>query len=174
MDPQSNNNNSSECDYVQSSPVKRRRTPRTSPAIDTPSLTIIESNAAQIKVQEDKIQQLSDDLLQKEQAQNDLANKLEETEKGLLDKLVEQRTNLENERNEAEQRLRELLEQQLREKEETLKNEFDEQLRLLQSEKDVVEQNLHNELSSKLSEKDEAYQAALERQKYDLEMQMRD
>jgi len=173
MDPQSNN--SSECDYVQSSPVKRRRTPRASPAaVDAPSLTIIESNAAQIKEQEDKIKQLTEDLLKKEETQNDLENKLEETEKGLLDKLVEQRTDLENERNEAEQRLRELLEQQLREKEETLKNEFDEQLRLLQAEKDVVEENLQNELSSKLSEKDEAYQAALEQQKSDLETQMRD
>jgi len=164
-----------ECEYVQTSPVKRtRRTPRASPAVDAPSLTIIESNAAQIKEQEDKIKQLSDDLELKERAQNDLVNRLEETEKGLLDKLVEQRAQLENERNEAENRLRELLEQQLREKEETLKNEFDEQIRLLQSEKDVVEKNLQNELSSKLSEKDEAYQQALEQQKSSLETAMRD
>ena len=168
MDSQS----TSESDYVDTSPLKRRRTPRG--AVETPSATIIESNSAQIKEQEDRIKQLSKDLEVKEKAQDELMERLEETEKGLIDKLVQQRTELENERNEAENRLRELLEQQLREKEQTLKNEFDEQIRLLQSEKDVVEKNLQNELSSKLSEKDEAYQQALEQQKLSLETAMRD
>lgn len=165
-----------EYEYIQSSPAKRKRTPLNSPAltVDSPSVTIIESNAAQIKEQEDKIRQLSIDLLQKEEAQDELMNRLEETEKGLLDKLEDQRQQLEQERNGAEDHLRQLLERQLQEKEKTLKNEYDEQIRLLQKEKDVVEKNLHNELCCKLSEKDEAYQKALHQQKAALEIAMSD
>ena len=151
-----------------SSPVKRKR------AIDSPSVTILESNAVQIQEQEDKIKRLSEDLQQKEERQTELVNKLEETEKGLLDKLGKQKDDLQWERDQAEMHLKELLGRQLHEKELLFRSEYDEQIRLLQNEKNRIEKELQEELSNKLSEKYKVYQQELEVQKLALDQAMLD
>ena len=148
------------------SPTKRHK------KIDSSSLTIIEANAAQIKDQEHKIKRLSDELRHKEEKQDDLKNKLEVTQKCIIENLEIQKLELEAERLKAENHLRELLEQQLKEKEALLRAEFDQHIRLLEYEKKKVEKNLQDELCNKLSEKDEVYKQELEHQKLALENAM--
>lgn len=151
---------------IQGSQSKRQR------AADIPGMMIIESNSVHIKEQEEKIKKLTRELQQKEYHQNEMLNKLQEKEKGLIAKLEQQKCELERDRSDAEEYLRGLLEKQLTEKENFLRSEYDEQINNLQSEKDLVEKNLHEELSKKLSEKDKAYQQELEQQKSMLEQAM--
>lgn len=145
------------------SPLKRKRT------CEPASITIIESNTAQIKDQEQKITQLTEALQAKEKLHGNLLNQIQETESDLLTKLEKQKVELQEERERAELHLQTLLEKQLHEKETQLKSKFDEQIRDLELEKTLVETNLQQELSKKLSEKDEVYQAELEKQKMELE-----
>lgn len=145
------------------SPIKRKFSD------EPPSLTIIESNTAQILEQEHKIKKLSESLREKEQAHEKLISQLQATESDMLKKLEEQKLELQGEREKAELHLKSLLQQELNQKETRLRSEFDIQIRDLEIEKDLVEKNLQQELSKKLSEKDEAYQKELEQQKIELE-----
>ena len=135
---------------------------------ETTSVTIIESNTAQIKEQEQKISQLTESLLEKEKLHNNLLNQMQETESDLLTKFENQKHELQQERIQAELQLQNLLEQQLNEKETQLRSKFDEQIKGLELEKVKVEISLQEELSKKLSEKDEVYQMQLEKQKSEL------
>ena len=119
----------------------------------------------QIKLQEDRIQQLSSELTRKEEAHNDLAVTLEKKEQDLAEQLEKQREQLQLEKLEAEKKLQNLLEQQLIEKECILKENFDEKIKALENERSEVEKNLQKELSDKLSEKDETYREELEKQR---------
>lgn len=145
------------------SPAKRKR------VVESPSLTIIESNTAQILEQEQKIKSLSETLKEKEKQHEHLIEQLQESENDMIQKLESQKLLLKEEREKEELHLKNLLEQQLKEKERLLKSQFDMQIRDLELEKKLVETNLQLELSKKLSEKDEVYQKALESQKYELE-----
>ena len=145
------------------SPSKRKR------IFEPPSITIIESNTAQIKEQEQKIKSLSESLQEKEMQHKDMLSHYEETQSDLLKQLENSKLALENERQEAELHLKGLLEKQLQEQESALKSQFDMQIRDLELEKTLVETNLQQELSKKLSEKDEAYQKELEKHKLELE-----
>eukprot|EP00795_Rhopilema_esculentum_P003159 gene3159-1463_t len=131
----------------------------------------------QIQVQESKITELTKELLNREQAHQDLALTLEKKEQDLEEKLEKQRKELENEKLEAEKKLQELLENQLKEKEKMLKEKFEEKLKSLETERDLVEKKLHKELNDKLTQKDETYKEELEKQREALnnilsEMQM--
>jgi len=118
-----------------------------------------------IRIQENKISELTEQLASKEQAHSDLTLTLEKKEQDLLAKLVVQREELEAEKHEAERNLQSLLEQQLLEKEKVLKANFEEKIKSVEDERDLVEQNLQKELASKLTERDEAYREELEKQK---------
>jgi len=148
---------------LSASPLKRKR------FFEPPSITIIESNTAQIKEQEQKIKSLSESLQEKEKQHKNMLSQFEETQSDLLKQLENSKLQLENERQEAELHLKGLLENQLNEQESALKSQFDMQIRDLELEKTLVETNLQQELSKKLSEKDEAYQKELEKQKLELE-----
>ena len=150
-------------DVLLKSPLKRKF------LVEPPSVTIIESNTAQIVEQEQKIKNLSESLKEKEEVHKKLLTQLQETEIDMLQKLEQQKIQLQEERERAELHLKCLLAQELSEKETRLRSEFDMQIRDLEMEKDQVEKNLQRELSKKLSEKDEAYQKALEQQKEELE-----
>lgn len=156
-----------------SSPAKRVRLA----AVDwniasSSSSSVIESNAMKIKEQEDKITRLSEELRIKDVSKLELEQKLEETERGLMEQLEQQRWDLQNERKNAERELKNMLEQQLCQKELLLRHEYDEQISLLTNERKRIEKSLQEELSSKLSEKDNAYQEELERQKIVLDQSM--
>ncbi|XP_002157712.2 E3 ubiquitin-protein ligase rnf8 [Hydra vulgaris] len=148
------------------SPTKRHK------KIDSSSLTVIEANASQIKEHENKIKYLSDELRSKEEKQDVLKNKLEVTQKCIIESLEIQKFELEAEMLKGESHLKELLEHQLKEKEALLRAEFDQHICLLEYEKKKVEKNLQDELSNKLSEKDEVYKLELEQQKIALENAM--
>jgi len=150
------------------SPTKKKR------VTDSPSVTIIESKSIQITEQEAKISRLSEELLIKENIQNELQNKLQETETGLIEKLEKQKSDLEVARENAELELKQMLENQLKQKETELKCEFEEQLKSLENEKICVESKLKEELSHKLSEKDQLYHEELKSQKLSLEQAMID
>lgn len=148
--------------------AKRRR------IVESPTITIIESNNAQIKEQEQKIAILTNNLRDKEETYKSLLNQLQETETGMLQKLEEQKEQLEFDREQAEMYLKDLLQKQLIEKESLLRSEYDTQIKKLENERNLVEKNLQDELSKKLSEKDEVYQKELEKQKLQLEKSMVD
>lgn len=119
----------------------------------------------QITVQENRIKELTDALLLKEQAHTDLALTLEKKEQDLLQKLEQQREELEFKKLEAERQLQSLLEQQLIEKEDVLRKNFEERIKAVETERDLVEKNLQKELNDKLTEKDETYKDELEKQR---------
>lgn len=119
----------------------------------------------QIKIQEEKIKQLTSQLIDKETAHKKLAQTLEKREQDLINKLEKQKQDLEVEKQEAEKQLSNLLESQLREKESKLTNQFEEQIEVLRKERDMIEKNLQEELNEKLTEKETSHTEELEKQK---------
>ena len=152
---------------VHFSPTKRRR------VVDSPSETIIEASSIQIKHQE-KIKKLSQEFSSKENRQNELQNKLQQTESELLTQLQKQRKKLEDRRNSAEVEWKRMLDAKLIEKEKDLRDQFNKQIKVLESEKENMEQKLQMELSNKLSEQDQLYQQELQEQKLALVQAMFD
>ncbi|KAJ7365259.1 E3 ubiquitin-protein ligase rnf8 [Desmophyllum pertusum] len=106
-----------------------------------------------ISVAEEKINKLKVSLEEKEKCHADVVLQLEQTEKDLQAKLLDQKATLETEKQELESALKTLFAEKLVEKEEQLNQELKSQKDSLIAEKELVEIQLQGELNRKLEEK---------------------
>lgn len=134
-----------------------------SPTVDHPAVHEAISKA------EEKIQKLKVSLEEKEKCHADVVLQLEQTEKELQAKLLDQKATLEKEKQELEGALKTLFSEKLVEKEEQLNQELKSQKESLIAEKEQVEAQLQEELNRKLEEKDKELENQLTRQKEALE-----
>ncbi|KAL9954152.1 hypothetical protein ACROYT_G041653 [Oculina patagonica] len=118
---------------------------------------------------EEKIQKLKVSLEEKEKCHADVVLQLEQTEKDLQAKLLDQKATLEQEKQELENALKTLFAEKLVQKEEQLNQELKSQKESLIAEKEQVEVQLQEELNRKLEEKDKELENKLTRQKEALE-----
>lgn len=118
---------------------------------------------------EEKIKKLKVSLEEKEKCHADVVLQLEQTEKELQAKLLDQKATLEQEKQELESALKTLFAEKLVEKEEQLNQELKSQKESLIAEKEQVEVQLQEELNRKLEEKDKELENQLTRQKEALE-----
>lgn len=122
-----------------------------------------------ISMAEEKIKKLKLSLEEKEKCHADVVLQLEQTEKELQAKLLDQKATLEQEKEELESALKTLFAEKLVEKEEQLNQELKSQKESLIAEKEQIEVQLQEELNRKLEEKDKELENQLTRQKQVLE-----
>lgn len=124
---------------------------------------------AAIGVAEEKIKKLKVSLEEKEKCHADVVKQLEKTEKDMQAKLLDQKAELEKEKQELESALKTLFAEKLTEKEEQLNDQLRRQKDSLIAEKEQVEAQLQEELNRKLEEKDKELENQLTQQKEALE-----
>ena len=121
-----------------------------------------------VKAAEERIEKLRVALEDKEKSFASVVEQLQETEKDMNSKLLEQKVTLEQDKAELEMSLKNLLAEKLHEKDQLLREQLIKQNDLLIAEKERVELALQAELSRKLEEKDKELESKLTRQKEDL------